>query len=55
MRRQACYVIAFAIVGGIGLALMGGSIHEAIRYGIALLTGTFIGLGLAGRSRRPDD
>ena len=28
------------------MALTGGSVHEAIRYGIALLTGAFIGLEL---------
>lgn len=49
MRRQACYAVAIAILGGTGMALTGGSPHEAIRYGIALLTGIFIGLGLARR------
>jgi hypothetical protein len=47
IRRMACYVVAVAVIGGTGLALTGGSVHEGIRYGIAVLTGAFIGLGLA--------
>ena len=49
MKRQACYVTAIAIAGGIGAGLTSGSLHEAIGYGIAVLTGAFIGLGLARR------
>ena len=48
--RQLGYVVVIAIVGGTGMALTsGGPLHEAIRYGIALMTGAFIGLGLAKR------
>ena len=35
MRRQGCYVVAIAIIGGTGYALTGGSLHDAIGYGIA--------------------
>jgi hypothetical protein len=48
-RRQFCYAAAIAILGGVGMGLTSGSVHEAIRYGIALLTGVLIGLGLAKR------
>ena len=40
---------AIAILGGTGMAFTGGSLHEAIRYGIAAATGMFLGLGLAKR------
>jgi hypothetical protein len=48
-RRQLCCVVAIAILGGVGVALTSGSVHEAIRYGIAVATGAFLGLGLAKR------
>lgn len=52
MTRQACQAVAIAVAGGAGVMLTGGSAHDAIRYGIALLTGALIAFGLApGRSR----
>lgn len=47
--RQLAIVVMIAILGGAGFALTGGSVHEAIRYGIAVATGMFLGLGLAKR------
>jgi hypothetical protein len=49
MRRQVCCVVAFGIAAGTGLALTGGSLQEAIRVVVVLLTGVSIGLGLARR------
>jgi hypothetical protein len=47
VRREAGYVVAVAIAYGAALALLGGSLHAAIGYGCAVLTGAFLGLGLA--------
>jgi hypothetical protein len=49
MRREACYAAAIAIAYGAGVALTSGSLRAAIGYGCALLTGAFLGLGLARR------
>ena len=49
MRRQACCVAALGLGGGAGMVVLTGSVHAAISYGLALMTGAFIGLGLARR------
>lgn len=47
--RQIGGVVAISILGGTGAGLTSGSVHEAIGYGTALLTGAFLALGLAKR------
>jgi hypothetical protein len=49
VKREACYAAVIAVAYGATLALIGGSLHVAIGYGCALLTGAFLGLGLARR------
>jgi hypothetical protein len=47
--RRLGYAVMWAALGGTGEALAGGSVHDAIRYSIGVLTGAFIGLGMAAR------
>jgi hypothetical protein len=49
MAREFCTLAAIAAAAGAGLALLGGSVHEAVSYGFALMTGGLFGLGLARR------
>jgi len=48
-RLQVCCVVAVAVFGGVVVALASGIVHEAVQYGIAILTGGFLGLGPAKR------
>lgn len=47
MRRQAASAAGLAVVYGAGVWLTAGSVHAAVGYGLALLTGVLFGLGLA--------
>ena len=49
MKRQACYVAMLGVGGGAGMVLFTGSVQAAISYGLTLMTGAFIGLGMARR------
>ena len=51
MRREFCLLAAIAAAAGAATALLGGSVHEAVTYGLALMTGGLFGLGLARRPR----
>ena len=48
-RLQVCCVVAAAVFGGVVVVLTSGVVHEAVQYGVAILTGGFLGLGLAKR------
>jgi len=47
--RWLGYGVMWAVFFGVGDALTGQPVHEAIRYGIEILTGIFIGIAVAKR------
>ena len=50
MRREFCCVVLAAVFVSTGEVLVGGgSVHEAIRYGLLVAIGMFLGLGLRSR------
>ena len=49
MVREAWVLLALAAAAGAAVALLGASIHEAVSYSMALMTGGLFGLGLARR------